>query len=102
MRKGIIVKVHDPYVKEYYGVPLTDNLNAAMKNADAVVIFTGHDCYKKLDPETIRILSGKLHPVIIDGRNVIDADKFIQHGFVYRGIGRGDKNREVQMYRRKR
>jgi len=30
--------------------------------------------------------------VIVDGRNVIDPDAFIRNGFVYKGIGRGDKN----------
>jgi len=40
----------------------------------------------------IRNLSGKAHPVIIDGRNIIDPDSFINQGFIYKGIGRGDKN----------
>jgi len=40
----------------------------------------------------IRKISGKALPVIIDGRNIIDPDLFIRHGFVYKGIGRGDKN----------
>jgi UDP-N-acetyl-D-mannosaminuronic acid dehydrogenase len=31
-------------------------------------------------------------PVIVDGRNVVDPDEFIGEGFVYKGIGRGDKN----------
>jgi len=35
---------------------------------------------------------GKENPVIVDGRNVIEPDKFIAEGFVYKGIGRGDKN----------
>jgi UDP-N-acetyl-D-mannosaminuronic acid dehydrogenase len=63
-----------------------------MKGADAIVIFAGHHHYKKLDPVKIRKLSGKTHPVIIDGRNIIDPDSFINHGFIYKGIGRGDKN----------
>jgi UDP-N-acetyl-D-mannosaminuronic acid dehydrogenase len=28
----------------------------------------------------------------VDGRNVIDASRFIDEGFVYKGIGRGDMN----------
>jgi len=28
-------------------------------------------------------------PVIVDGRNVVDADRFIGEGFVYRGLGEG-------------
>lgn len=30
--------------------------------------------------------------VVVDGRNVVDADGFIREGFVYMGIGRGDRN----------
>lgn len=31
--------------------------------------------------------------VMVDGRNVVEPDEFIGVGFVYKGIGRGDKNR---------
>ena len=45
-----------------------------------------------LDPNHILTLSGKAHLVIIDGRNIINPDLFINNGFVYKEIGRGDKN----------
>lgn len=92
IQAGATANVHDPYVKEDSGVPILQNLDDAMKGADAIVIFAGHHQYKNLDPNYIRTLSGKTHPVIIDGRNMIDPDLFIKHGFVYKGIGRGDKN----------
>jgi UDP-N-acetyl-D-mannosaminuronic acid dehydrogenase len=59
------------------------------------VIFTGHNEYKKLNPDEVRELCGKTTPVIIDGRNIIDPDQFISTGFVYKGIGRGDKNNHM-------
>jgi len=37
-------------------------------------------------------LTGKDHPVIIDGRNIVEPDSWIHEGFIYKGIGRGDKN----------
>ncbi|MHC1626919.1 MAG: hypothetical protein ACXQTN_06240 [Methanoculleaceae archaeon] len=37
-------------------------------------------------------LCGPAHPAVVDGRNVVDPDAWINMGFVYRGIGRGDKN----------
>jgi UDP-N-acetyl-D-mannosaminuronic acid dehydrogenase len=92
IQAGATVRVHDPYVKEYSGVPILQNLDDAMKGVDAIVIFAGHYQYKNLDPKNIRTLSGKVHPVIIDGRNMIDPDLYISHGFVYKGVGRGDKN----------
>jgi UDP-N-acetyl-D-mannosaminuronic acid dehydrogenase len=92
IQEGVVVNVHDPYVSEYPGVPLFNTMDKAIRGADAVVIFAGHRQYKNLDPVKIRKLSGKTHPVIIDGRNIIDPDSFVKQGFIYKGIGRGDKN----------
>jgi UDP-N-acetyl-D-mannosaminuronic acid dehydrogenase len=89
---GATVAVHDPHVLEYPDVPIQKNLDDTMKGADAIVIFAGHHQYKNLDPNHIRALSGRSHPVIVDGRNMIEPDLFIKHGFIYKGIGRGDKN----------
>ena len=51
MHEGVVVNVHDPYVSEYPGIPLINNLDTAIRGADAVVIFAGHHQYKNLDPE---------------------------------------------------
>jgi len=74
---GCEIMVHDPYVLEYPGV---------------VAVLTGHDEYFSLDAGVLKGLMGQEHPVVVDGRNVVDADGFIGAGFVYKGIGRGDKN----------
>jgi UDP-N-acetyl-D-mannosaminuronic acid dehydrogenase len=84
--------IHDPYVFEPDNVKITQDLDEALKGATAIVIFTGHKQYFDLDAEKIRKLTGLDHPVIIDGRNVIDPEAYIKEGFVYKGIGRGDKN----------
>jgi UDP-N-acetyl-D-mannosaminuronic acid dehydrogenase len=92
VREGAQVAVHDPYVAEYPNVPIVSSIGQAVKGADAIIIFAGHNQYRALDALYLKNLSGKKHPVIIDGRNLIDPDVFIRHGFVYKGIGRGDKN----------
>lgn len=85
---NIDYSIHDPYVSK-----LDDNLFNVMEDSDAIVIFTAHSEYKKvLDPIRVKITMNRVHPIIIDGRNIIDPDKFISSGFVYKGIGRGDKN----------
>ena len=89
---GAKVEVHDPWVESYPGVPINRDMRSVMSKADAVVIFTGHEIYRKLDPANVKKLCRTLHPVIVDGRNVINPDAFISEGFVYKGIGRGDKN----------
>jgi UDP-N-acetyl-D-mannosaminuronic acid dehydrogenase len=89
---GCMIDVHDPYVLEYPGVSISHELSGIVDGADAVAILTGHDEYSKLDAGTLKRLMGKERPVIVDGRNVIEPDDFITEGFVYKGIGRGDKN----------
>ena len=90
--EGASVSVHDPYVAEYPGVPILHSLEDTVKGADVIVVFAGHQQYRALDPETLKKLSGKAHPVIVDGRNMVDPDPYIREGFIYKGIGRGDKN----------
>ena len=92
VEKGAQVCVHDPYVENAGNIKLTHELSEAVKDAAAVVIFTGHKQFFDLDALKIKKLTGLDHPVIIDGRNVIDPDVYIKNGFVYKGIGRGDKN----------
>ena len=92
LEKGASVQVHDPYVTGYHGVPVLGSLDDAVRGADAIVIFAGHQQYRTLDPKVLKQLCGRKHPVIIDGRNMVDPDAYIREGFVYKGIGRGDKN----------
>ncbi|NLX49513.1 MAG: nucleotide sugar dehydrogenase [Methanospirillum sp.] len=89
---GAEVRVHDPHVHSYPGVPISRDLDGVFEGADAVVIFTSHDEYRSLDPVRTRHLSGHEHPVIVDGRNMVDPDAFIGVGWIYKGIGRGDRN----------
>jgi UDP-N-acetyl-D-mannosaminuronic acid dehydrogenase len=89
---GAEVRVHDPFVESYPGIEVSHDLDGTLAGADAVIVFTGHHHYASLDPVRVKELSGEEHPVIVDGRNVVDPDPFIRAGFVYKGIGRGDKN----------
>ena len=95
LKAGAEVKVHDPYVVHYPGVEISENVEEVIKDADAVVVLAGHSAYFNLKPEWIKAISGKANPVIIDGRNVVEPDEFIGKGFVYKGIGRGDKNEHL-------
>ncbi|WOF15382.1 nucleotide sugar dehydrogenase [Methanoplanus sp. FWC-SCC4] len=92
IKEGADVRVHDPWVLDYPGVSISQDINEVLKNSDAVVIFTGHREYFDLNPDFVRDLCGAEVPVVVDGRNVIDPDLWIEKGFLYKGIGRGDKN----------
>jgi len=89
---GAQVSVHDPWVERYPGVEIDGDLQAVLAGADAVIIFTGHREYYALDPGKVKDLTGKKHPLVVDGRNVVPADAWIAKGWVYKGIGRGDRN----------
>ena len=93
---GCEVAVHDPHVLEYPGVDISHELSDVVRGADVVAIMTGHDEYFSLDAGVLKGLMGQERPVVVDGRNVVNADGFIGAGFVYMGIGRGDRN-EHQM-----
>jgi UDPglucose 6-dehydrogenase len=58
----------------------------ALHGADAVVLVTEWKQYRALDPvETGALVREKL---LIDGRNVLDPDRWRQAGWTYRGMGR--------------
>lgn len=91
----IEISVHDPYTKN-----TPHELIPVIENADAIVIFTGHTQYRNTlnapeYPEYLKTLMNKKYPIIIDGRNIIEPDAYINAGFIYRGIGRGDKNNHI-------
>jgi UDP-N-acetyl-D-mannosaminuronic acid dehydrogenase len=92
IESGCKVEIHDPHVLEYPGITISHDLPNVLENADAIAILTGHREYFDLDAARVKELTGKELPVIVDGRNVIYPDTFIDEGFVYKGIGRGDKN----------
>ncbi len=86
------VTVHDPWAGDEEGVAITRDLGAAIRGADAIAIVTAHREYRTLDATGLRRYITTPHPVVVDGRNIIDPDPFISNGWIYRGIGRGDKN----------
>jgi UDP-N-acetyl-D-mannosaminuronic acid dehydrogenase len=93
---GAEVAVHDPWVDPATSPDappgISRDLAGVLAGADAVVVFAGHKEYRGLVPARVKELSGSPHPAVVDGRNVVDPDAWIGAGFVYRGIGRGDKN----------
>jgi len=58
----------------------------ALFGADAVVLVTEWQEYRDLDPAAVRELVRT--PIVIDGRNVLDARAWADAGWTYRGMGR--------------
>lgn len=61
----------------------------ALPDADALVLMTEWKPFRQPDFNAIAKLLRK--KIIIDGRNQYDPDTLIQSGFVYRGVGRGNR-----------
>lgn len=70
--RGAEVIVHDPYVPGFAG-----DLDAMVKQSDAVVLMVKHDAYEVQDLETL--LGGRAIPVI-DGRNAWGGERSILLG----------------------
>ncbi|TLZ50455.1 MAG: nucleotide sugar dehydrogenase [Methanobacteriota archaeon] len=83
-RRGADVRIHDPFVKRQRGFLVQRKLPDVLKGADAAVLVTAHDAYRKAD---WRALGRKMRrKTFVDGRRMWDGPP---RGWVYRGIGRG-------------
>jgi len=90
-KRGATYKIHDPYVRNDKDYQIEQVLDIALKDCDAVVLMTKHDEYKSINP---RKLKGFLRTrVIIDGRNLFNAEEYLAEGFIFKGIGRGNVNK---------
>jgi UDPglucose 6-dehydrogenase len=90
--EGTNVKAFDPVAmhraKEILPkVTYCEDAYQVAEGSDALVVVTDWNEFKHLD--MARIKASMAEPVLVDGRNIYDAKKMQDLGFVYRGIGRG-------------
>jgi UDPglucose 6-dehydrogenase len=90
---GARVKAYDPQAMDaagglFDGAPVTlcPDAYAAAEGADCLVIVTDWPEFSTLDFGRVKSLLTT--PVIVDGRNLLDANQLRQLGFQYVGIGR--------------
>jgi UDPglucose 6-dehydrogenase len=65
----------------------------ATERADALIIATEWEEFKELDWEAVRGVMTQ--PLLLDGRNLLDAKQMIALGFEYHGVGRAIERRSV-------
>jgi len=91
-RKGAKLSLYDPYLyrktADVEGWNFEENLIKAIEGVDCIVIFTGHDQFKRLNLEKIKFLA-KMPAAIVDFEGVLEPSKVESEGFIYRGLGRG-------------
>lgn len=85
--KGAHITVVDPYLEEIPEdeIVLNNNLQQALEGADALVLVTAHDHFKKIDFDQLKKRM-KL-PLIVDGRRIYNPEQLRNKGFYYWGVG---------------
>lgn len=68
-------------------VSFAEDAYSCAAEADALVIVTEWNAFRGLDLERLR--RAMRTPVMVDLRNIYDANAAVRHGFVYEGVGRG-------------
>ncbi|RLG33371.1 nucleotide sugar dehydrogenase [Methanosarcinales archaeon] len=85
VKRGAKPVLHDPYVRDFE-IPFTNEINEAIKGADAVVIATRHKEYLNLD---LGLVKDKMRtPVLVDGRDAYRKEECEELGFIYKGVGK--------------
>lgn len=89
--QGAVVTVTDPKAlqnaaKRFPELQFEPEMYDAISNADALLLLTEWAQYRSLDPYAL--LSRVASPRILDGRNVLDPEKWRTAGWTYRGLGR--------------
>jgi nucleotide sugar dehydrogenase len=114
---GAEIRVHDPYVEHWWEfeqqdsypgvgqskarffrnqeklkeIRIEQNMNKALKGADAVILAVPHEAYLKLDPDKVVKTIGK-PAAIVDCFGILTDDKirrYFQLGCEVKGLGRG-------------
>ncbi|MDQ2676402.1 MAG: UDP-glucose/GDP-mannose dehydrogenase family protein [Actinomycetota bacterium] len=91
--EGATVVAYDPVAEDSATamlphVQMAASAQAALEGADAAVLVTEWPEFAELDWEAAR--DAMASPVLIDGRNYLDAEVLRGAGFAYEGIGRPD------------
>jgi UDPglucose 6-dehydrogenase len=90
LAEGAIIQAYDPEAmekakKELPDVLYCDDLYAAAKGTDAIVLLTEWEEFRKVDWKRIATLVER--HLIVDGRNALPLDEVTSHGFQYIGVG---------------
>ncbi len=91
VNEGATVRAYDPEAMEKAKAMLPDitycsDPYQAAEGADAIVIVTEWDEFRQADWDRLRSIVER--PLVVDGRNMLDATELTRHGFHYVGVGR--------------
>jgi UDP-N-acetyl-D-mannosaminuronic acid dehydrogenase len=81
--EGYKVKCYDPHVSTFE-YPVYD-LDEAVRDSDCIVLITGHDLFKRIDPAKLSMR----HRYLIDTRNHLNKATWTDAGFEIKTLGDG-------------
>ncbi len=84
---GADVVLHDPLAGRSGVEGAKDDLWGTLEGADAAVLVTAHSAYRDMDLKRLR--EALRTPILVDGRNVWEAEAAKKAGLQYRGLGKG-------------
>ncbi len=93
LSKGAKIRAYDPVSmgqarKLFKNIKFSRTPYEAAQGADAVLILTEWNEFKQIDFQKLRTIVQQ--PVLIDGRNMYQAQEMTEKGFTYHGMGRGE------------
>jgi UDPglucose 6-dehydrogenase len=89
--EGADVRAYDPEAmekakSEIPNITYCSSPYEAAKGADAIVVVTEWDEFRRLDWGRLRAAVER--PLVVDGRNMLEAQELVRHGFHYVSVGR--------------
>ena len=87
---GAEIQAYDPTAKKMYEayswIAVRTSALEACVNADALVLLTEWDEFSSIDPKEVaeRLRESR----VVDSRNILNKENWINAGFIYRGVGR--------------
>ena len=93
LAEGADVRACDPQAMErtralYPNITYNSDPYAVARDADALLVVTEWDEFKRLDWKRVRELMAR--PLVVDGRNMLDPKTMMELGFEYHSFGRPD------------
>ena len=87
---GAEIVAYDPTAKNPYPaypwISLSNSAEVACDGADVLVVLTEWNEFVHVDPTAVAQVMNRA--LVVDGRNVLNREKWTQAGFTYRGVGR--------------
>lgn len=81
------LQIFDPHVKEHFE-GRKETLKGAVQGADAVIILTDHKEFKEVEPTELTSLMKR--KIVLDTRNVINGEHWMNAGFIYHSLGQSN------------